>query len=444
MAGAKRIGFIGYGLRAHTMMKAFWQVEAGVEVAAVADPRWEQIRRERAGDACFAGAAYMESAEELLSMGGLDGVLVCTRCSTHAKYAAMAIRAGLPLFLEKPVCVSREQLAMLAAAAAGRPDRTVVSFPLRFTAIARQMKRLLDSGALGRITLVQAANNVPYGGVYYHSWYRDDAETGGLFLQKATHDIDCILHMLGERPVEAAAMAAKLYFRGDRPAGLRCAACGERRECVESDYFVSKRMREDVTGEMCCFAEDTGNEDTAALLLRSESGAIVAYSQSFVVKKAAARRGARFVGTEGSAEFDFYTGELRHDSYREHQTSLHRITPPAANHWGGDEELALAFMAVLDGKPSAAPLLDGLASAACCLAARESARTGAFAPVGLEALGRAGAGWREPAPDAPAALPIAPAAPATGVAGLALGSVAAASPVAPEAQAGEEGGERDG
>jgi predicted dehydrogenase len=392
---AKRIGFIGYGLRAHTMMKAFRKVEADMEVAAVADPRWEQIRREREGDPHFTRAAYSESAERLLAMDGLDGVFVGTRCPTHARYAAMAIRAGLPLFLEKPVCVSREQHAMLSEAAAGRPDRTVVSFPLRFAPIVRQTKRLLDSGELGRITLVQAVNNVPYGSVYFHSWYRDPAETGGLFLQKASHDIDCVFHLLGGRPAMAAAMAAKLYFKGDRPAGLRCADCGERRSCAESDYVVSKRLREEVTGDMCCFAEDTGNEDTAALLLRAESGAIIAYSHSFVVKKSAGRRGARFVGTEGSAEFDLYSGELRHDSYRVGHTATHRFAPDGAAHWGGDEELALAFMDVLDGKPSVTPLQDGLDNAACCLAARESAELGAFAPVSGRLAGGplAGAQW---------------------------------------------------
>ena len=68
----------------------------------------------------------------------------------------------------------------------------MVSFPLHVTCIVQEMKRLVDSGALGDVVSVQAVNNVPYGGVYYHSWYRDAALTGGLFLQKSTHDIDYI------------------------------------------------------------------------------------------------------------------------------------------------------------------------------------------------------------------------------------------------------------
>ena len=85
--------------------------------------------------------------------------------------------------------------------------------------------------------------------------------------------------------------------------------------------------------------------------------------------------GCRLIGTEGSAEFDFYTGEIRHDDYRTPQTVTHRIIN-TGNHFGGDQRLALAFLSVMDGKPSPAGLTSGLASAACCLAARRSGETG--------------------------------------------------------------------
>jgi hypothetical protein len=43
--------------------------------------------------------------------------------------------------------------------------------------------------------MVQAINNVPYGSVYYHSWYRDPKETGGLFLQKARRTMWITFHI---------------------------------------------------------------------------------------------------------------------------------------------------------------------------------------------------------------------------------------------------------
>lgn len=65
----KKLAFLGYGLRSKTMLQAFREIEADISVAAVADPRWEQIKEENAGDPLFAEARYFENADALL--GGL-------------------------------------------------------------------------------------------------------------------------------------------------------------------------------------------------------------------------------------------------------------------------------------------------------------------------------------------------------------------------------------
>lgn len=376
-----QLAFIGYGLRSATMMDAFAKAGEPVRVSAIADPRAEELKQQHTGDEMFAGTRYYTDSEAMLQMENPDAVFIGTRCSLHARLAEMVLRRRLPLFLEKPVCVSRAQHRSLAEAGIGQDDRVMVSFPLRFAAVTAAMKQLLDSGVLGRITMVQAVNNVPYGSVYFHSWYRDEDETGGLYLQKATHDIDYIHYLLNRRIVQAAAMSAKLYFKGDHPAGLRCPVCPERLTCPESSHNVHYLYKEEVTGDHCCFAEDTGNNDNDAVIMTAEDGTIISYSQSFTVKKSAGRRGARFLGTEGSAEFDFYTGEIRHDSYRTGSISRQTVTPLSPAHFGGDEGIARAFLRMLAGEPSEAPLSAGLQSAAVCLAAKQSAEEGRFVRV---------------------------------------------------------------
>lgn len=379
---AKRIGFIGYGLRSRTMMQSFRALEADIAVAAIVDPRAEQIRAEIADDPYFTGAVFYDTPEEMLARAELDGVFIGTRCSLHAKLAALVLESGLPLFLEKPVCISEEQYALLSAAAKGREAQAVVSFPLRLTPVVQAVRRVVQAGTLGRITMVQAVNNVPYGSVYYHSWYRDANETGGLFLQKMTHDIDYIDYLTGETPVDAFARTAKLHFRGDRPAGLRCPDCPDYRTCRESSYVVGKILKDDVQGDACCFARDTGNEDEASVILTCKSGLIVSYNQNFMVKKGAGRRGCRLIGTQASVEFDFYTGVVREDRYFTDETVTHTIGS-GGMHFGGDERLAQKFLALMDGQAPESDLRAGLASAAVCLAARASARSGALQMVRL-------------------------------------------------------------
>lgn len=372
----KKIGFIGYGLRAETMMRAFATIEADMEVAAIADPDRAQAEKRIAGNPRCAQARWYESGAEMLKVETLDGVFIGTRCSLHTDLACMVLDRKLPLFLEKPVCTGEEQYARLVRAALGNEHRVVVSFPLRVSPIVLEMKRIVQSGILGTLTMVQAINNVPYGSVYYHSWYRDVAETGGLFLQKTTHDIDYINFLTDERPCAAFAQTAKLHFKGDKPAGLHCPDCPEYRTCNESSYVVGNVQKETVQGDACCFATDTGNEDVGSVIFTCPSGLLISYNQNFIVKKSAARRGCRLIGTAGSAEFDFYTAQIRVDHYFTPQTEEHTFHFPEGAHFGGDEILALDFMRVLDGAPAQSDLRAGLASAAACLAARASARSG--------------------------------------------------------------------
>lgn len=377
----KRIGFIGYGLRSETMMNAFRTLESDIQVAAVADPRWQEIKIPLENDPYFSETHYYDDADKMLAKENLDGVFVGTRCGLHTPYACKLLELGLPLFLEKPVSITRQQYETLRTAAEGKEKTCVVSFPLRLSSIVLEMKKIVDSGALGKLTMVQAINNVPYGSVYYHSWYRDPALTGGLFMQKATHDIDYINFLTGERPVSVCAKTAKLHFKGDHPANLRCPDCPEYHTCPESSFVVKNILKEDVQGDFCCFAVDTGNEDVASAIFTTESGLIISYNQNFTVKKSAGRRGCRLIGTKGSAEFDFYTATIRQDDYSNFQTIEHQFTFPAGAHFGGDERLALDFLGVLNGQPAQSDLNAGLASAAACLGAKEAAVAEQFVPI---------------------------------------------------------------
>ena len=59
----KKIGFIGYGLRSETMMKAFTGAGLPLAPAAVADPRLETLQPQLARDGRFAGTRYYADAD---------------------------------------------------------------------------------------------------------------------------------------------------------------------------------------------------------------------------------------------------------------------------------------------------------------------------------------------------------------------------------------------
>jgi predicted dehydrogenase len=261
-------------------------------------------------------------------------------------------------------------------------DKVVVSFPLRYSDLVTYVKKLIDSGKIGRVQHIEAINNVPYGRVYYHKWYRDENETGGLFLQKSTHDLDYINYIIGDRrPVSVCAISSKQIFKGDKPAGMLCADCNETATCPESPQNVKTYGDNYPIGPYCCFAKDTGNQESGPVLVSYDDGMHVCYTQNFITRNGAARRGAIIVGYLGPIEFDFYTGQVKFFHHTDGNIETLDIKSTGLHH-GGDGILAKNFIDVMENKDvSHATLKDGILSAELCLAAKRSARDRVFVNI---------------------------------------------------------------
>lgn len=376
-----RIGIIGYGGRVSHMAREMGIFGIPYRIAAVADPRGEQLAA--SGDALLTDTRFYDTADAMLAGEPLDGVMVGTRCNLHTEMALKVAAHQLPLFLEKPVAISFEQLKALACGFEGYRPVTVVSFPLRVTPIVQRVKAMLDADEIGTVEHMVAFNDVPYGRVYYNHWYRDYSITGGLWLQKATHDLDYLQYLVGDQPETVAAMHARRVYGGDKPFDLRCVDCDEWESCPESPF---NRFHEGFEGErvdlestsMCLFSQGIINQDLGNCLIQYRGGAQLSYTQNFFARNLAARRGARLYGYRGTIEFDWYQNQIKVYRHRSPVVETIDFTGNMA-HFGGDRELCLDLLrGVRDGTPSRSPIEAGILSALTCLWARESALTGQF------------------------------------------------------------------
>ncbi len=378
------VGVIGYGARVSHMAKALGMYGIPYRLAAIADPRAEEIRK--AGDPFLCDTAFYTDADQMLAETKLDGVMVGTRCYLHTEMACKVARYNLPLFLEKPVAITFEQLKTLEATFRNVTAPTVVSFPLRLTPIVQTVKQLIEADTIGTVEHVIAFNDVPYGDVYYNSWYRNYDQVGGLFLQKATHDFDYIYYLLGQRPRILCAMSAQRVYGGDKPFELRCVDCAEQETCPESHFnlFYRRFQGEKVTPDpqrMCAFSKGILNEDLGNCLIEYENGAQASYTQNFFARFKAARRGARLYGYKGTIHFCWYENKIH--IYKHHSPVVETIDfTGEMSHFGGDRELCLDFLrAMRDGTPSRSPISAGILSVLTCLWARESAATHRYCEV---------------------------------------------------------------
>lgn len=373
------IGIIGYGGRMNTVASEILKT-GKAKITAITDIDIEAVKKNYNLDD---SVRYYTDAEEMIKNEQLDGLAIGTRCDSHTEYTLLAAKYNLPLFLEKPVCTSYEDLAKLKAIPKEYGEKVVVSFPLRLSQTVLYVKEIIDSGRLGKIEHVQAYNNVPYARGYYHKWYRDESITGGLFLQKATHDLDYICYLLGDlKPVRVCAMKSKQIFKGDKPAGLLCENCAEARECPESPENVRKNNDGYIIGKYCCFATDTGNEDSGSAIVEFDSGMHAVYSQDFITRNGAGKRGARLIGYKGTVEFDWFSDEVTVYHHLENATERHTLAKCSEGHFGGDAKLVKSFIDVMLGEAkSVSTLRDGILSAELCLGAKKSSEEHIFVDI---------------------------------------------------------------
>lgn len=372
------LGVIGYGARIHWVLGEIVKIDPGCRITAITDVRNNQIKQEL-GQEQSDQILFYDTPDQMIAAGNLDGILIGTRCSLHTEMALKVLPTGIPLYLEKPVATSYEDLLRLKAANDVYRSEVVVSFPLRNTPLIQMAKEIMDSGKIGTVEHVQAMNNVASGGIYYHGWYRDEKETGGLFLQKSTHDFDYITYLLNLKPVSICAMNSKQIFKGTKPAGLKCKDCDEQHTCLDSTFQSTSF---DDSWEYCCFAEDTGNEDSGSAIIQYESGMHVSYSQNFFARKKACGRGAKLMGYKGTIEFDWYTNLLKVYMHHTNRIETYEVQPDNESHGGGDAVLARNFIDVMKGKArSTTPLDDGLLSALMCLKAKKSAEDHSFQTI---------------------------------------------------------------
>lgn len=191
-----RAAIVGTGAIANSHAAALAATSDAELVAVVdRDPAYARAFAERWG-----GPAVFESLDELLASGTIDVLHVCTPPGAHAEQSIAALDAGVHVVCEKPAALSLDELDAMTDAAERNDRRFVVVFQQRTGTAAAHVRRLFDSGALGR-PLVATCQTL---------WYRDPSyfavpwrgkwstEGGGTTLGHGIHQIDLLAWLLGD------------------------------------------------------------------------------------------------------------------------------------------------------------------------------------------------------------------------------------------------------
>ena len=377
----KNIAIIGCGVRARDLLIPLREMSMNTKITALLDPNSEAvIANLRADGEDVSEIKVWDDVDKMLDESGVDGVIVGTQSETHVYYAKKVLERNIPLFLEKPITFSMDELIDLRNTYDKSEKKVVVSFPLHTSPMLNLVKEILDSGLIGTPEHMQAFNYVPYGGVYFHNWY---SKTGpaGLFFEKTTHDFDWINRLLGIKPTELAVMTSQRIFGGDMPSGKSCTDCEHQLTCKESPFLQKNYIFDNPQGSECAFTKDVKTYDSAGILIRYESGMHVNYAENHFARKGAGARGARISGYSGTLDFDWYTNTV--NVHRHHSPIVQKYEIDASlGHFGGDRGLLFDFVRMMNGENDTTANLDaGFISTLMCLAAKKSLEEKCFAPV---------------------------------------------------------------
>ena len=136
--------------------------------------------------------------DSLLENEPLDAVVIATPSRLHAPMVRAALEKDIHVFCEKPFCLDWQDSVALADLAEARGLVNQVGYHYRHVGAFREMKRILDSGALGTVTHVQAE---AYGPVILRparkTWRSKKSEGGGCLYDYAAHPINLLNWFFG-------------------------------------------------------------------------------------------------------------------------------------------------------------------------------------------------------------------------------------------------------
>ena len=122
---------------------------------------------------------------QLINDLNTDAVVITTRHDTHAKFTTEALKAGKHVFVEKPLCITLDELEQLETAYAGT-SLLMVGFNRRFSPQVKKIKDLL-SGVSQPKAMIMTVNA---GHLPSAEWQHDPKIGGGRIIGEMCHFVD--------------------------------------------------------------------------------------------------------------------------------------------------------------------------------------------------------------------------------------------------------------
>ncbi len=191
----------------------------------------------------------------------LDAVSICTYNRQHAAPAIYALKKGVHVLLEKPMCVTLEEAVEICRAERETGKILSIGFQPRLDANMKMIKRIVESGELGQVYYIQTGGGrrrgipTPFG----TSFIEDETAGLGALADIGCYSLDMVLNAIGY-PKPLTVSGYKSAFFGTDP--------------NYSNYVKTGHPE---------YAKKFGVDDFAAAFIRLEGGIVLDFRISWAM-----------------------------------------------------------------------------------------------------------------------------------------------------------------
>jgi predicted dehydrogenase len=229
-----KVGVIGCGEIARTVHIPLLARMRDVRIAALADTDSRSL--DYAAKSARTAAMY-SSGRDLLDAGQVDAVVIATPTACHAGDAIDAFKAGVNVYLEKPVSQSVECAHALAVEWKRSNKIGAVGLNYRFNPLYRSLRGAIAAGDAGEPQSIETTFAVPLPRI--GSWRSARSSGGGALLDLATHHVDLIRFLARTEVASVSAVITSTRTEHDSAVlelrlinGMSARVC-----CVYSEHF---------------------------------------------------------------------------------------------------------------------------------------------------------------------------------------------------------------
>ena len=200
------VGCIGAGNYAsRTLIPAFKESGARLHTIVTSGGVNGVIQGEKAG---FEQAS--SDTSQLFDNNEITAVVIATRHDSHAELVIGGLKAGKHIFVEKPLCLSLQELEEIHSAYESSNQLVMIGFNRRFAPQIKTIKSLLDKSSEPKAFVM----TVNAGAIPREHWTQDKATSGGRIIGEACHFID-LMRFLSGSSISKSSISSMACENGD-------------------------------------------------------------------------------------------------------------------------------------------------------------------------------------------------------------------------------------